>query len=52
MNMFISELDFMNNKAVGKFIHNGILRGILTNLLTCFIGPGGTESKEFRLHKA
>jgi hypothetical protein len=35
VNMFISELDFMNNKAVGKFVHNGILRGKIDLQLTC-----------------
>jgi transcription initiation factor TFIIIB Brf1 subunit/transcription initiation factor TFIIB len=26
-NMFTSEVDFVDNKAAGKFIHNNILRG-------------------------
>ena len=27
VNMFASEIDFVDNKAAGKFIHNNILRG-------------------------
>lgn len=26
-NALVQELDFENNKAVGKFVHNGMLRG-------------------------
>lgn len=36
INMFISELDFMNNKATGKFVHNGMLRGKPISKTTVF----------------